>query len=32
VSHGKERQHIPVSSEPHRRTLDPYTYKSGAPG
>jgi hypothetical protein len=30
---GKERQHIPVcimGSIPHRRTPDPYTYKSGA--
>ena len=30
--HGKERQHIPVSSDPHRRTPDSYTYESGAPG
>jgi hypothetical protein len=29
---GKERQHIPVSLVPHRRTPDPYTYKSGASG
>jgi hypothetical protein len=29
---GKERQHIPVISDPHRRTPDPYTYKSGASG
>jgi hypothetical protein len=29
---GKERQHIPVSPVPHRRTPDPYTYKSGASG
>jgi hypothetical protein len=29
---GKERQHIPVSPDPHRRTPDPYTYKSGASG
>jgi hypothetical protein len=28
--HGKGRQHILVSPDPHRRTLDPYTYKSGA--
>jgi hypothetical protein len=27
---GKERQHIPVSLVPHRRTPDPYTYKFGA--
>jgi hypothetical protein len=32
VPRGKERQHIPVSSNPHRRTPDPYTYKSGASG
>jgi hypothetical protein len=30
--HGKERQHIPVGPDPHRRTPDPYTYKSGAFG
>jgi hypothetical protein len=29
---GKKRQHIPVSPDPHRRTPDPYTYKSGASG
>jgi hypothetical protein len=28
----KKRQHIPVSPDPLRRTLDPYTYKSGASG
>jgi hypothetical protein len=32
ASHGKERQHISVSSGSHRGTPDPYTYKSGAPG
>jgi hypothetical protein len=25
---GKERQHFPVSPDPHSRTPDPYTYKS----
>jgi hypothetical protein len=29
---GKEKQHIPVGSDPHRRTPDPDTYKSGAFG
>jgi hypothetical protein len=29
---GKERQHIPVSPDHHRRTLNPYTYKSRASG
>jgi hypothetical protein len=29
---GKKRQHIPVTPDPLRRTLDPYTYKSGASG
>jgi hypothetical protein len=32
VPRGKERQHIPVSPDPQRRTPDPYTYKSGASG
>jgi hypothetical protein len=32
VPRGKERQHIPVSPDPHQRTPDPYTYKSGASG
>jgi hypothetical protein len=30
ASRGKKRQHIPVSPDPHRRTPDLYTYKSGA--
>jgi hypothetical protein len=29
---GKERQHIPVSLDRHRRTPDPYAYKSRASG
>jgi hypothetical protein len=32
VPRGKGRQHVPVRPDPHRRTPDPYTYKSGASG
>jgi hypothetical protein len=32
VPRSKERQHIPVSPDPHQMTPDLYTYKSGASG